>query len=468
MALSLPPWGWWPLAFAGAAVALTALDDRRARQRALLGWITGLAFFAVSLFWFGEFTGPGAVLGIAVEGLFFALAALAVPPTGAGRRALAFPAALALTEGLRDRFPFGGVPIGGLHLGQSGGPLLAVARVGGPLLVVALIATAGVAVTRRVGRTTRAGAAAIVVGLVALGATAPNGEATGRVITVGAVQGGGRRGLRASQNDPTDVYQAHIDATGKLTAPLDLIVWPENVVDVEGDVAATAAARDLGAIARNYRATLVSGVVEGQRTDHFRNAAVAWSPSGDIVGRYEKVHRVPFGEWVPGRALVEKLANLSDVPEDAIVGHGPNVLVTPAGRLGEAISYVVFFADRGRAATARGAELMLVPTNAASFRTSQVPTQELGAARFLAVETGRSVIQAGPTGYTAIVGADGRIRARSVLGRRQVLEAKVALRHGRTLYSRWGDLPWLVLSLALVVLSWFLTGRSRASLSPHA
>jgi apolipoprotein N-acyltransferase len=468
MALSLPPWGWWPLAFAGAAMALAALDDRSARQRALLGWLSGLAFFGISLFWFSEFTGPGAVLGIAVEALFFALAALAVPPTGGGRRAISFPAALVVVEGLRDRFPFGGVPIGGLHLGQSGGPLLAAARVGGPLLVVALVATAGIALTKRVGVVTRATAAAIVIAVVVLSAVAPKGEPTGRAITVGAVQGGGRRGLRASQNDPTDVYQAHVDATAELKPPLDLIVWPENVVDVEGPVARTAAAGDLAAIARTYQATLVSGVVEGQRTDHFRNAAVAWSPAGAIVGRYEKVHRVPFGEWVPGRALVEKLANLADVPEDAIVGHGPNVLATPAGRLGVAISYEVFFADRGRAATARGAELMLVPTNAASFRTSQVPTQELGAARFLAVETGRSVIQAGPTGYTAVVGADGRIRARSVLGRRQVLTATVALRHGRTLYGRWGDLPWLALSLALVILSWFLTGRSRASLSAHA
>jgi apolipoprotein N-acyltransferase len=305
-------------------------------------------------------------------------------------------------------------------------------------------------------RTAQVAAAAVVVAFALLGAIAPAGAPTGQRIDAGLVQGGGRRGYRAIESDPQDVYERHLAATDRLQAPLDLIVWPEDVIDVEGDVGRTDVAEDLAAIARRFGATVVAGVVEGEGTDHFRNAAVAWGPDGGIVGRYEKVHRVPFGEWVPFRSLVERVADLSAVPADAIVGEGPNVLPTAAGRLGVAISYEVFFADRGRAAVHRRAEVLLVPTNAASFKTSQVPTQEVAAARLLAVATGRTVLQAGPTGYTAVVTHDGRVTRRSVLGRQQVIQARVTLRRGKTLYARTGDTPWLALGLAGI-----LTARSR-------
>jgi apolipoprotein N-acyltransferase len=293
----------------------------------------------------------------------------------------------------------------------------------------------------------------VAVGIV--GAVAPAGAPTGKRIDVGIVQGGGRRGFRAIETNPDDVYAAHVAASDALLRrPLDLVLWPEDVIAVDGDVAASQVATDLGGLARDYHATVVAGVVEGEGTDHFRNAAVAWSPAGDIVGRYEKVHRVPFGEYVPFRSLVDKVADLSAVPDDAIVGHGPNVLATPAGTLGVAISYEVFFADRGREATRKGAGVLLVPTNAASFKTTQVPTQEVAAARLLATASGRSVLQAGPTGYSAVITHDGRVRQRSILGRRQVLHDRISLRRGRTVYGILGDLPLLLASLALVLTAW--------------
>jgi apolipoprotein N-acyltransferase len=223
-------------------------------------------------------------------------------------------------------------------------------------------------------------------------------------------------------------------------------MWPEDVIDVEGAVERTPEAAAMARLAIGLRATLVAGVVEGDGTDHFRNAAVAWGPDGRLVARYEKVRRVPFGEYIPFRSLVGKVADISAVPADAIVGEGPNILPTPAGRLGVLISYEVFFNDRNRAAVQHGAEILLVPTNAASFSTSQVPTQELAAAQLRALEAGRWLAQAGPTGYSGVIDPQGRIRRRSVLGARQVITARLHARHGRTLFDRWGDAPLAVLA----------------------
>jgi len=96
-----------------------------------------------------------------------------------------------------------------------------------------------------------------------------------------------------------------------------------------------------------------------------------------------------------------------------------------------------------------------VPTNASSYSTSQVPSQEVAAAQLRAWETGRDVVQAAPTGYSALIDHEGRVLARSVLGRQQVITGTLALRDGRTVFERVGDLPFLVLAiLALAASSW--------------
>ena len=465
MALSLPPWGWWPLAWLGLAGLYSLIEDEPWRRRLLLGWVAGLGQFGIGLFWMLEFTLPGGLLAIVFSALFIAAAAALTPASGGWRRAIAFPAALLLCEAVRVRWPFGGTPPGGLSLGQIAGPLGATARIGGPLLLGALAAAVAVGLAGR-GWARRVVPVGIAIALGVLAVVAPAGESTGESLDVGLVQGGGRRGFRASETDADAVYQRHLDATDRLRGRLDLILWPEDVIDIEGDIGESTAADDLAAVALRHQATLVAGVVEGEGSDHFRNAAVAWSPAGEIVGRYEKFHRVPFGEFVPFRSLVEKVADLSDVPADAIVGTTPNVLDTPAGRLGVAISYEVFFVDRGREATARRAGVILVPTNAASFTTSQVPTQEIAAAQLLAVSSGRTVLQAAPTGYSAVITHDGRVRARSVLGRQQVIHARAPLRRGRTLYARMGDYPLLVVAAGALLTARSRIVRSRVASSP--
>jgi len=150
------------------------------------------------------------------------------------------------------------------------------------------------------------------------------------------------------------------------------------------------------------------------------------------------------------------VADTSAVPRDAVPGSGPGILRTPAGDLGVLVSYEVFFADRARDAVRAGGRLLLVPTNAASFETSQVPAQEVAAARLRAVESGRDLVQAAPTGASAIIDRDGRVVARSTLGRREVLRGTVTLRTSRTIYTTIGDGPLLALAAATLCGAWAL------------
>jgi len=443
---SVPPFGWWVLGLAGAALlADTLLRVEGWRMRLLAAAGTGLTLYAVGWFWMSEFSMPGYVLSVLGEAAFLAAASVTV----ARGRLWAVPAALVLAEYVRDHFPFGGVPLAGLPLGQVGGPLAPAARLGGQLLVVALIGGVAVAVVAALGKRFVYAAIALALVLVAVvGGHLSGGTHRTGTLSVSAVQGGGRRGLRAIYGDPTQVFLAQLRASTNVQPPVDLVVWPEDVIDVDqvkGSPQADAVAR----VARDLHATVVAGIVEDAGPVHFANAALAWDPDGTITARYDKVHRVPYGEYIPFRGLVKHFANLDAVPRDARAGHGPGVLHTDAGPLGVAISYEVFFADRARIAVRHGAQVMLVPTNASSFSTGQVPAQELAAARLRAMETGRWVVQSAPTGYSAVVDPGGTVLAHSDLGHEDVIQRTVERRAGQTPATRLGDgLPALAALVA--------------------
>lgn len=457
----LPPFGWWPLALVGAGLLALALDGSRMQARLVVAVATGLGFVGPGLFWMSEFSTPGYVLAVVIEVALLTLALVLVPTRSGGRSrgpgtglALGLPAALVVAEALRGVWPFGGVPIATVAQTQIGGPLAGVARAGGGLAVTAVVAVAGVGLVLALRRRPWSAllAAALVVLVAVGGALAPDGRDIG-ALDVAVVQGGGERGLLDSDDGAEQVLTAHVETSADLPAQLDLVLWPENVVTVKGALDATPRAGIVAEVADRLGATLVAGVVE-RRDDRFRNAAVAWGPDGVVGDRYEKNQRVPFGEYVPLRGLVERVADVSAIPRDALPGAGPGLLRTGAGDLGVVISYEVFFPRRARDAMVNGAEVLLVPTNASSFTTSQMPTLELGAARMRAIETGRWVLQAAPTGLSGVVAPDGRVVEQADLGRRQVLLSTIHAREGATPYTRLGDGPFVVTAGVALAAAW--------------
>lgn len=476
--LSVPPGRLWELGIAGLGLLAWRLHGLAWKARLLGGLCFGLGLFGLTLSWATAFSGIGYVLLVVLEAAFFGLACVLVPREEG--RALAFPAALTLAGAARGAWPFGGFPMGGIPLGQVGGPLLGLARVGGPLLVSGLAALSGVCLAelvellakiarwRRFGVPTEASwwrplaAGMVVAGAVAASVgLAPDGGPPLHRLRVALVQGGGIRGLRAVTVNPEISYVSQLRETLRLKRPVSLILWPEDTVALSGPLAGTRAEVQIASLAETFDATLVAGVTEAVGATRFRNLAVAWSPSGAVIASYEKVHRVPFGEYVPGRAILSHLVNLSDVPRDAIPGHGPGLLHTPAGPLGVMISYEVFFAGRARAAVQAGGQLLVVPTNTSSYASDLVPSEEEAADRLRSVEEGRDLIQASPTGYSTVLDNRGAVRERSGLGGAAVVQAVVSLRSGLTLYERGGDTPVLALAVACLLFGWCAVSGQR-------
>jgi apolipoprotein N-acyltransferase len=457
IAAALPPFGWWPLAIAGAGLLARVIDDLPWTRRLAVGLAAGVGWIIPGFWWMSEFSAPGFVVAALLVAGCAAVATAAVPT---GRwSALAFPGALVALEALRGAWPFGGVPVATLAQTQVGGPLGQIARLGGALGIAAVVATAGVAVAAAASRRwKRMGLAAVLVLAVTVGGLVVEAPPSGPTLSIALVQAGGRRGTRAIETPTDQVFDAHLAASVDVPTGSDVTLWPEDVVKAEEPLTADSPKEDeLAGLARNLRTTLVAGIVEDVDDAHFRNFAKVWGPDGTPGPEYTKNQRVPYGEWIPFRSTVARLADVSAVPRDATVGHGPGVLDTAAGRLGVVISYEVFFARRARDAVAAGGEVLLVPTNASSYTNAQMPSLELGAARLRAIETGRWVAQAAPTGFSALVDPDGGVHQQTDLGRRQVTVARIDRRTGRTLYTRLGDGPFVVGALLALGLAWFLT-----------
>lgn len=453
IAAALPPWGWWPLALAGVALLDRLIADQPAWSRFRRGWLVFLACFAPSMLWIGAFTPPGYLAAIAYYAAVHGTAC-ALTPARQPYRWLALPGAMVLAEGSRARWPFGGVPVSTFALGQVASPLASVARIGGPLLLSLVTCAVGVALSAAVARRWRATglAAAAVLGAVALAAIAPRGHDIG-ALRVADVQGGGPQGTTRSEVDPELVFQRHLDATTAISSGVDLVLLPENVIDVEGPVDDSPEGAAVAAEAQRLDASVLVGATEGDGGG-FHNVQAAFGPDGRLIDRYEKVRRVPFGEYVPLRWLLEPIAGGQLITRDAIPGADPATLSTPKAKVGVVISWEVFFADRARAAIRQGGEVLLNPTNGSSFTGAIVQAQQLASSRLRAIEEGRWVVQAAPTGYSAIITPDGRVEQRTSISEQRVLVATVQRRAGLTWANRLGDWPAVLLSLLGLALAW--------------
>ena len=466
VAASMPPWGWWPLTFVGL-VLVTRLEVRArdSRRRAFgVGTMFGLGWFLPALAWMWFLTAPGYLVAALLFAVLHGVASMVAVATDSRRFLVLAPAAHTLVEILRLSFPFGGVPLATLGIAQVSGPLNGVARVGGVIALTWItwqLATL-VATWRRPADLRRSvlAACALVVGVAGV---APRGADTDAVLDVVAVQGGGPQGTRAVDSDPREVFERHLDATRTVTGTPDVVVWPENVIDV----ATFDESRELAEIAdeaARLDAPFLVGITEDVDAESFTNAHVVVDSDGAVVDRYDKVRRVPFGEYMPWRGFLASVGAPVDlVPRDAVAGEGRarlDVPLTAASveklRASVVISWEVFFGGRAREGVQDGGGIVVNPTNGSSYTWTILQSQQIASSRLRAIETGRWVVQVSPTGFSAFVSPDGDVWSRTAVSETAVIRRDIPIRSGETLYVRIGDRPWIaavgVASLLPVVL----------------
>jgi apolipoprotein N-acyltransferase len=461
VALALPPWGLWPLAFVGLAIVSgLVVRTMSAKRRAFIGLVFAAGWFSIGCGWMWQLTAPGYVVVVAIFGGYLAAVFALVGHCPKGWRSIvAVPIAITVAEVVRFSFPFGGVPLASLPIGQAASPLSRIGRIGGPILLTfatALLGSVLAAAFRRNDRRPAVASAVVVVALTVLGFGLPHGRNTGPV-RLALVQGGGPQGTRAINDDSDEVFARHERASAQVADDVDAVVWPENVISVgDGSFSQSELRFRVAALAAVQRVPYLVGVTDHpDRPDRFQNSQTVVNVDGTLADQYVKVRRVPFGEYIPLRGALKSIGiDPAEIPSDATAGTGPAFIDVPTvGRFAVVISWEVFFGGRARDGVRKGGTVLLNPTNGSSYTGTIVQTQQVASSRLRALETGRWVAQVSPTGFTAFVSPDGDVYDRTAQTEQALITRTISHRSGLTLYSRLGDRPFAVAAvLGLVVL----------------
>ncbi len=459
VAASMPPWGWWPLGFLGIALYGSVAIGRR-EQSFSTGFLFAAAWFLPSMAWMWFLTAPGYIVAILIfcvmHGIASYIASKLSTNDNSHRSALIICHSLA--EVVRLSFPFGGVPLATLAIGQVSGPLADLA----PLMGVIGISTATlyIAVTHH-----RFRAICVVGFLVLLGSTWNSTQSTGRTLNLSIVQGGGEQGTRAVDTNPRDVFDVHMAATKTLQPKQerDAVIWPENAISItnQGLFFDSPEYPEIAQQAQRLNVPFVVGITEDAGERQFTNAQVVVNIDGSVSGRYDKVRRVPFGEYMPMRSLLKAIGAPTDlVPRDARAGDSRGWLDVAHTRASVAISWEIFFGGRVNEGVADGATFIINPTNGSSYTWTILQTQQIAASRLRALEQGRDVVQISPTGFSAFIDSSGVVHDRTSISEQHVVERTIQLRSGRTVYSRLGNAVYIW--ALLIAFAWLARCRARA------
>jgi apolipoprotein N-acyltransferase len=243
----------------------------------------------------------------------------------------------------------------------------------------------------------------------------------------------------------------------------DLVVWPEAPAPfVETDPRFQQA---LASIALSAQAPLIVGNVGADfSTDvlawHDYNSALIIAPDGTRIGRYDKIHLVPFGEYIPFKNLLFFAHKLTGRVSEFTRGTDRKVFLI-RGSDGSQHRYAVFicyeavFGDEVREFSRNGAEVLVNISDDGWYGDTSAPWQHLNMARMRAIENRRWILRDTNNGITAVIDPYGRVRQSIPRHQVDALPAQYGFRNDVTFYTAHGDVfAWCCAILALGIVAW--------------
>ena len=503
--LAMAPFNAWPVLFLTFPVMVWLIDGAGGGRMqglpaaAMAGWWFGLGYFVPGLYWIGyaflvdaptfAWLMPFAVLGLpAYLALFpafgFGLARLIWNKDGS--RVLALAASLTASEWLRGHvltgFPwnaFGYALTNPLALAQAAS---LIGLWGLTFLSVAIFASPAVLIDGN-SRGRRPWVAPVVALLVLMamgifGAVRLGLQPTTTVANVKLriMQPNLQQDARFNYAAKAEVMRKYLTLSDRASGPqstgvrdASILIWPESAFPffLTREADAMAQIDDLlpkGTI-------LITGSVRapdlppGTRITRAYNSIYAIDHDGSVLSIYDKLHLVPFGEFLPFQDWMEKLGfvQLTKVQGGFIPGTGRRAMEIPnAPRALPLICYEAIFPDEVAARGDRPGWIINL-TNDGWFGISTGPYQHLQQARLRAIEQGLPVVRAANTGISAVIDPMGRIVARLGLGVEGVLDSGLPAAIAPTIYARSGDIPtaMLVAAALILVIRRRVTKRSR-------
>lgn len=235
----------------------------------------------------------------------------------------------------------------------------------------------------------------------------------------------------------------------------DLIVWPETAVPFFFGTYKVLS-EELLTFQSRLNSYLLFGSVLAKESaaPTFSNSTVLLTKDGTVSYIYDKIHLVPFGEYVPLRNILFFIDKLVVGIGDYISGDSYTKAVTPFGSFGTPICYEITFPGLVRKFYTGGGDFIVTVTNDAWFGKTNGPYQHFSMAVFRAIENRKPVIRAANTGISGFIDSNGRILAATELFSRTAIKADLKTDRTLTFYTKYGDLFsffCIVLSLLLFI-----------------
>jgi len=492
--LAMAPFNAWPVLFLTFPVMVWLIDGAGGGRlhglpaAAMAGWWFGLGYFVPGLYWIGyaflvdaptfAWLMPFAVLGLpAYLALFpafgFGLARLIWSKDGS--RVIALAASLTASEWLRGHvltgFPwnaFGYALTNPLALAQVAS---LIGLWGLTFLSVAIFASPAVLIDGNSrGRRPWVAPVVALLALVAMGIFGAVRLGLQPTTTVANVklrimQPNLQQDVRFNYAAKAEVMRKYLTLSDRASGPqstgvrdASILIWPESAFPffLTREADALAQIDDLlpkGTI-------LITGSVRapdlppGTRITRAYNSIYAIDHDGSVLSIYDKLHLVPFGEFLPFQDGMEKLGfvQLTKVQGGFIPGTGRRAMEIPnAPPALPLICYEAIFPDEVAARGERPGWIINL-TNDGWFGISTGPYQHLQQARLRAIEQGLPVVRAANTGISAVIDPMGRIVARLGLGVEGVLDSSLPAAIAPTIYARSGDIPTAMIVAAALIL----------------
>lgn len=445
LALASAPFGAWPLAWVALiplwAVVRRAPDDRRAAD---LSGVAGLVFYGVSLHWLAKVFGAAAAAFWCVFALFVALHAVLLRRLSRRRASDAawVVGAAVLWIGLEYfRSEVWRLNCSWLALGYTQTPSLpflqscsVIGLYGLSGLIAAVNASGALLFEKR--RAPAAVAAGLAAAVFLWGAH--------RVRSL-PVDGGRALSVAIVQDESYDVRKlASLSLSGE-AKDADLVVWPEYALTVQAGME-DRYRRFVAAALRGSKAVAVVGAAifpEDLKRGREWNFAWVLAPGGELLGRYDKLHPIPY---------VERL--LRPNPE-------PRSILTPLGRLAVQICYDLDFEDGTRRLAREGAELLVVPDLDPLEWGPWQHRQHSAMSSARAVESGLWLARSASSGESQLIDPLGRVRVAAETGASRAIVGRARLARSSTFYEAFG---WIVAPLCLfatvLLIAWATASES--------
>ena len=263
--------------------------------------------------------------------------------------------------------------------------------------------------------------------------------------------------MRWNESNLMEIYQRMMQMTEEaIDRGATIVIWPESTVPLS--FSSNAFYRDsIEALSRDRGVDIILGSVaeDPQQPNKMWNAAFLVS-SGRTIGHYDKIHLVPFGEYVPlrkalffAKKLVRNVGEFEfgtrETPLEGKLKYGP------------AICFEVIFPQVTRTQVRHGADVLVTITNDAWYDGTSAPRQHLNMARLRAIEDDRYLLRAGTTGISAVIDPAGKILQELPMGQSGTIFAQFQPRTSTTPYVRFGD--WFAWGAAFFTIAGMIRRR---------